>query len=206
MIKNIIVVSSNKSKLSAIDQICKYYKLSAKVIPIKSMYPLYIPAEEKYNSYRFNAIEKINDAKKAVLSDTSICKEESILIANDGGVEINYFSGQPGVYTSRFLGNLPLETRLNYILSMMKDTDDVGYIYKSYTCAACLHSDNFAMMGNSEKGKVLVDAKSITDYESILSLADFTKPINQMTFKEKLRYHPSYRTIAKTILFIINKI
>ena len=108
----LLVASSNEGKIREIKQILDNFE----IITPKDL-NLHIEIDEDGETFEQNAIKKAR-----IMYDTTHIPS----IADDSGIEIEYYNGWPGVNTARFLGkdkqtNEYARMRNDYILEKMKD-------------------------------------------------------------------------------------
>ena len=89
MLKEIIMASGNKGKITEAQEILKEYR----IIPINEI-GIDIDVEEDQDTFEGNAIKKAETIAKQL--NGKMC------IADDSGIEIEYLGGFPGVYTKRW--------------------------------------------------------------------------------------------------------
>lgn len=89
MLKEIIMASGNKAKITEAQEILKEYR----IIPINEI-GIDIDVEEDQDTFEGNAIKKAETIAKQL--NGKMC------IADDSGIEIEYLGGFPGVYTKRW--------------------------------------------------------------------------------------------------------
>ncbi len=91
----IVFATGNKNKMTEIKEILGDYGFE--ILSMKDL-GLSSHAEENGTSFSENALIKARDI-------ASQCKDkETIVIADDSGLEIDALGGEPGIYSSRYLG------------------------------------------------------------------------------------------------------
>ena len=104
--KRIVMASSNKGKIAEAKEIMEDYEIiSLKDAGIES------DVEEDKNTFEDNAKKKAEEIAKTL--------ENSIVIADDSGIEVAFLDGFPGVYTKRWHAGSDRE-RNEAILERMK--------------------------------------------------------------------------------------
>lgn len=110
--KKIYVASNNSHKLKEIMEILE--PLNYQVIEASSLKELEV--EETGKTYYANALLKAN----AYLDYT-----DEWILSDDSGIEIEAFDNEPGIYSSRFLGeDTPYFDKNNIILDRLKNVSD----------------------------------------------------------------------------------
>ena len=87
--KRIVMASSNKGKIAEAKEIMEDYE----IISLKDA-GIEIDVEEDKNTFEDNAKKKAEEIAKTL--------ENSIVIADDSGIEVAFLDGFPGVYTKRW--------------------------------------------------------------------------------------------------------
>ena len=104
--KRIVMASSNKGKIAEAKEIMEDYE----IISLKDA-GIEIDVEEDKNTFEDNAKKKAEEIAKTL--------ENSIVIADDSGIEVAFLDGFPGVYTKRWHAGSDRE-RNEAILERMK--------------------------------------------------------------------------------------
>lgn len=121
----IILASNNQNKLKEIRE--KVKDLDIEVISQKEA-GFDFEVEETGSTFEENAIIKAEAIYKLV---------KKPVLAEDGGLEIDYLNGAPGVYSHRFAGeNATDEDRRNKILTLLKDVPDKKRTAR-FKCVGC---------------------------------------------------------------------
>ncbi len=140
--KQIVVATQNKGKIKEIKEM-----LVDLPVEVKSMgeVGMDIDIEENGTTFEENAIIKA-EAISALLEDT-------IVIADDSGLEIDYLDKAPGVYSARYLGkDTPYEVKNQMILEKLKSVEKEKRTAR-FVCA----------MAMSQKGKKTLTTKGILE-------------------------------------------
>ncbi len=108
--KTIIFATQNKDKVKEIKQIM--LDVNVNIITMSEA-GIDIDVVEDGDTFEANAIKKAEEIMKI---------SNQIVMADDSGLEIDYFDKAPGVYSARYLGrNTPYEEKNAIILDKMKD-------------------------------------------------------------------------------------
>ena len=99
MKKDIVMASGNSGKIKEAQEILKEYK----IIPMKEL-GINIDVEEDKETFVENAIKKAEEIAKE--TNGKMC------LADDSGIEIEYFNGFPGVHTKRWFNGTDRERNL----------------------------------------------------------------------------------------------
>lgn len=98
-IKRIVFATGNAGKIREIEAILA--DLGLEVLSMKEAGVL-VDIEENGSTYEENALIKTR-AVAACLSEAGL-QEETVVMADDSGLEIDYLDKAPGVYSARYLG------------------------------------------------------------------------------------------------------
>lgn len=110
--KKLIFATSNEGKMDEIRDILK--DMPIELLSLKDI-GIDIDIEENGTTFEENAIIKAE----------TICKlTGEIVLADDSGLEVDYLNKEPGVYSSRFLGeDTPYSVKNNYIIDRLKNIE-----------------------------------------------------------------------------------
>ena len=192
----IILASNNEHKLKEIR--AKLKNGNIKIISQKEA-GFNIEVDETGTTFEENAILKAETiyklAKKPVL-------------AEDGGLEVDYLNGEPGVYSHRFAGeNATDEDRKNKILTLLKDVPDEKRTAR-FKCVGCYIDENgqkHIFEGISE-GKIGYESKG-TDgfgYDPIF-ICEYGKTFAEISAEEKNKISHRGRLIEKFVKYLEEK-
>ena len=192
----IILASNNEHKLKEIR--AKLKNGNIKIISQKEA-GFNIEVDETGTTFEENAILKAETiyklAKKPVL-------------AEDGGLVVDYLNGKPGVYSHRFAGeNATDEDRRNKILTLLKDVPDEKRTAR-FRCVGCYIDENgqkHIFEGISE-GKIGYESKG-TDgfgYDPIF-ICEYGKTFAEISAEEKNKISHRGRLIEKFVKYLEEK-
>lgn len=124
--KKIIFATGNQDKMVEIREILK--DLNAEILSMKEA-GIFVPIEENGTTFEENAQIKAT-AVAAVCPD-------SIVLADDSGLEIDYLNKEPGVYSARYLGeDTPYEIKNQTLLKRMEGVPREKRTAR-FVCAVC---------------------------------------------------------------------
>ena len=111
--KRIIFATGNEGKLREIRMILKDFPVE--IISMKEA-GIDVDIDENGTTFEENALIKARTIMKMT---------GDIVLADDSGLEIDYFDGAPGVYSARFLGeNTSYDVKNQYILDKMENVPE----------------------------------------------------------------------------------
>jgi len=108
--KKLLIATSNKGKFNEYLQLLR--GIPFELVNLRDT-GINIEVEEKYNTYRENALHK-----------ALTCAEMSglITLADDSGIEVDALGGEPGVKSARYAGDDADDARrVSFLLSKLKD-------------------------------------------------------------------------------------
>lgn len=118
----IVFATGNKDKMREIRRILG--DLNAEILSMKEA-GVDLDVEENGKTFSENARIKA-DAVYALLKDKDPGKAgETIVLADDSGLEVDYLGGEPGIYSARYLGrDTSYVEKNNIIIDRLKDAKD----------------------------------------------------------------------------------
>ena len=137
-----------------------------------------IDIEEDGNTFEENAIKKAVE----IHNQTGEC-----VMADDSGLEIDFYEGWPGVYTHRFIPNSTAEERNEAILEKMANIDDELRGAKVVcVLAVCDKKGNVTTYKGEIKCKIAKTQRgdNFFGFDSIVELSD-GRTVAELTDKEK---------------------
>lgn len=195
MINKVIFASNNKHKIQEIKS--KLDKFNIEVVSQKEA-GYDIEVEETGTTFEENSILKA----KAIYELAKIP-----VIADDGGLEVDYLGGKPGVYSARFCGpDATDKDKYNKILELMKDVEDEKRTAR-FRCVICYIDKN----GEARTFEGICEGKiskaPIGDndfgYDPIFLVGD--KSFAQMSKEDKNKISHRGRAIDKWVEFLKNE-
>ncbi|HHX61178.1 MAG TPA: RdgB/HAM1 family non-canonical purine NTP pyrophosphatase [Epulopiscium sp.] len=113
MMKTIILATQNKDKVKEVKQIMS--DMNINIITMQEA-GIDIDVVEDGETFEANAIKKAEEIMKI---------SGQIVLADDSGLEIDYFDKAPGVYSARYLGkDTPYQEKNAIILERMKEAPE----------------------------------------------------------------------------------
>ena len=114
----LIFATNNRHKMTEIISILpiKYRELAYSIDDVG----ITVNPDENGTSFIENANIK-SLATYRELKNNNLLKAEDIIIADDTGLSIDFFNGEPGIHSARFLGNISQSEKNDKIIEDMKD-------------------------------------------------------------------------------------
>ncbi len=194
MINKVIFASNNKNKIREIKS--KLKDLNIEVLS-QSEAGFNIEVDETGATFEENSILKAKAIYKLA---------KMPVIADDGGLEVNFLDGRPGVYSARFCGpDATDKDRCNKILELMNDVKEEDRSAR-FRCVIC-YIDELGVIRTFEgvcEGKISKEpiGNSNFGYDPIFLVGD--KSFAQMSETEKNKISHRGRAIDKWINFLKN--
>ena len=175
MKKKIVIASTNAGKIKELKEM-----LEPKGYEVSSMleYPDIPEIEETGTTFEDNAIIKAKTVFDYLHIDT---------IADDSGLEIDAFNGEPGVYSARYLGHdTPYSEKNQIILERMNGNENRGC---RYVCAIawCSSDHDPIVFKGSVECKIAYEPKGSNGfgYDPIIFYEPMGKTMAELTDEEK---------------------
>lgn len=151
------------------------------------------------NNYILESIEKINiniieDGKtfeeNAIKKASEIMKiTNKIVLADDSGLEIDYLNKEPGVYSSRYMGeNTPYEIKNNKILELLKGIEEAKRTARFVSVIAlCIPNKKPITVKGIMEGTISYDIKGKNGfgYDPIFYIPKMQKTVAELSLEEK---------------------
>ena len=155
------------------------------------------------------------DETGTTFEENAIIKAEAIyklakkpVLAEDGGLEVDYLDGAPGVYSHRYAGeNATDEDRRNKILTLLKDVPDEKRTarFKTVICYIDECGEKHIFEGISE-GKIGYESKGNDGfgYDPIF-ICEYGKTFAEISAEEKNKISHRGRLIEKFVKYLEEK-
>lgn len=195
MMKRIIFASKNQNKLKEVQEILGD---SIKVISMEDI-GLNDDIIEDGKTFEENAIIKATEISKLT---------GEFVLADDSGLEIDYLNGEPGVYSHRYLGDIPFEEKNIKILEKLKGIPMNERTAKFVTVLALITPDGEThVVEGGLRGHISEEprGKFGFSYDAIFLVIGLGKTLAEMTPEEKNEVSPR-KAALKEIIKIINDI
>lgn len=192
----IILASNNEHKLKEMRE--KLKNVDIKIISQKEA-GFDIEVDETGTTFEENAILKAETIYKLI---------KKPVLAEDGGLEVDYLNGEPGVYSHRYAGeNASDEDRRNKILNLLKDVPDEKRTAR-FRCVGCYideKGEKHIFEGVSE-GKIGYESKGNDGfgYDPIF-ICEYGTTFAEISAEEKNKISHRGRLIETFVNYLLNK-
>ena len=175
--KRIIFATSNEGKMNEIRDLLK--GMDIELLSLKDA-GINIDIKENGTTFEENAIIKAD----------SICKlTGEIVLADDSGLEVDYFDKAPGIYSARFLGEkTPYSEKNSYIIDRLKDTPNDKRSARFVCAIACSFPDGITITRRGILEGYIADKISGTNgfgYDPIFYIPEYNCTTAEMPIDQK---------------------
>lgn len=174
--RKIIFATTNKGKLKEIREILgdKFEVLSMEEAGIN------IDIVENGTTFEENAIIKAETIMK-------ICGE--MVLADDSGLEVDYLNKEPGIYSSRYMGeDTPYSVKNKAIIDRLEGVEDEKRTARFVCAVACAIPNKYTLIAKETMEGIIAHEPSGENgfgYDPIFFLPEYGKTSAQLTMEEK---------------------
>lgn len=182
--KKILIATGNAHKIQEFKDILKYLNVEVELISPKDLGSYEEPIENG-KTYEENSYIKAKFFYDKFHLPT---------IADDSGVEIDFYDGKPGIYSARFLGDMSYRDRNIYITNEMKGSENRG---ASFHCVITyIENDIVNYYKGTLYGKIANEPKGDEGfgYDPIFICNGFNSTNAQLG--QDFKNHHSHRALA----------
>ena len=182
----IVFATGNKDKMREIRKILG--GLDAEILSMKEA-GVFEDVVEDGNSFAENAAIKAGAIYKLLEEKDPSKAGETVVLADDSGLEIDFLGGEPGIYSARYLGkDTPYTEKNSIILDRLKDVPQQERSAR-FVCAiaACLPGGkSFSTLGKME-GQIAYEmaGENGFGYDPIFFLPEYGKTSAELSEDEK---------------------
>lgn len=188
--KEIVVATTNKGKLKEISAMLE--KLGIEVKSIKDVLGYNPDIEETGTTFTENAVIKAETVMNMIHMPT---------LADDSGLEVDALNKQPGIYSSRFMGeDTSYDIKNQWIIDAVKGKEDKTARFVCAMALAIPDEETKTFLGTFE-GKIndCIDGENGFGYDPIFYYPPLKKTSAVMTMEEKNKV--SHRAKALKALY-----
>lgn len=188
--KEIVVATTNKGKLKEISAMLE--KLGIEVKSIKDVLGYNPDIEETGTTFTENAVIKAETVMNMIHMPT---------LADDSGLEVDALNKQPGIYSSRFMGeDTSYDIKNQWIIDAVKDKEDKTTRFVCAMALAIPDEETKTFLGTFE-GEIndCIDGENGFGYDPIFYYPPLKKTSAVMTMEEKNKV--SHRAKALKALY-----
>ncbi len=182
----IVFATGNKDKMREIRQILG--GIDAEILSMKEA-GVFEDVVEDGTTFAENARIKADAIYDLIVAKEPKMSGETIVLADDSGLEIDYLGGEPGIYSARYLGkDTPYSEKNRIILDRLKDAADEERSAR-FVCAIAARlpeGKKLDTLGKME-GRIAYEiaGKNGFGYDPIFFLPEFGKNSAELSPEEK---------------------
>ncbi|MCR5771106.1 MAG: RdgB/HAM1 family non-canonical purine NTP pyrophosphatase [Butyrivibrio sp.] len=179
----IVFATGNKDKMREIRQIMGHFGME--IVSMKEA-GVFEDIEENGTSFKENSV-----IKASAIADVLIQKgdTDSIVLADDSGLEIDALSGEPGIYSARYMGkDTPYPEKNAKILERLKDVPDDKRSARFVCAVSAVLPDKRVLTCQETMEGIIgheIAGENGFGYDPIFFLPKFSKTSAQLTPEEK---------------------
>ncbi len=182
----IVFATGNKDKMREIRKILG--ELDCEILSMKEA-GVFEDVVEDGNSFSENAAIKAGAIYRLLEEKEPDKASETVVLADDSGLEIDFLGGEPGIYSARYLGkDTPYTEKNSIILDRLKDVPDDQRSAR-FVCAiaACLPGGKTLSTLGKMEGRIAysIAGENGFGYDPIFFLPEYGKTSAQLTEDEK---------------------
>ncbi len=182
----IVFATGNKDKMREIRKILG--GLDCEILSMKEA-GAFEDVVEDGSSFSENAAIKAGAIYRLLEEKEPDKASETVVLADDSGLEIDFLGGEPGIYSARYLGkDTPYTEKNSIILDRLKDVPDEERSAR-FVCAiaACLPGDKTLSTLGKMEGRIAysIAGENGFGYDPIFFLPEYGKTSAQLSEDEK---------------------
>lgn len=173
----IIFATKNKGKIKEIKEIMK--DTDFEIVSLEEA-GINIDVEETGTTFEENALLKAQTIMKV---------SNEIVLADDSGLEVDYLNKEPGVYSSRYMGeDTPYDIKNNHIIKLLEGVEEKDRTarFVSVIAAAFPNGETITTRGTIE-GIIgyKIDGENGFGYDPIFFVPEFNMTTARMSMEQK---------------------
>lgn len=182
----IVFATGNKDKMREIRKILG--GLDCEILSMKEA-GVFEDVVEDGSSFSENAAIKAGTIYRLLEEKEPDKASETVVLADDSGLEIDFLGGEPGIYSARYLGkDTPYTEKNSIILDRLKDVPDEERSAR-FVCAiaACLPGGKTLSTLGKMEGRIAysIAGENGFGYDPIFFLPEYGKTSAQLSEDEK---------------------
>ena len=182
----IVFATGNKDKMKEIRRILG--DLDAEILSMKEA-GVFEDVVEDGNTFSENAAIKASAIYKLLEEKDPEAAKETVVLADDSGLEVDYLGGEPGIYSARYLGkDTPYTEKNRIIIERLKDAEGEKRSAR-FVCAiaACLPGGKMLGTLGKMEGRIgyEIAGENGFGYDPIFFLPEYGKTSAEISADEK---------------------
>ncbi len=182
----IVFATGNKDKMREIRQILG--GLDAEILSMKEA-GADVDVEENGTTFSENAMIKAKAIYDVLKEKEPEAAKDTVVLADDSGLEVDFLNGEPGIYSARYLGkDTPYSEKNRIIIDRLADAKDEERSAR-FVCAiaACLPGEKSLSTLGKMEGRIAYElaGENGFGYDPIFFLPEYGKTSAEITEDEK---------------------
>ncbi len=182
----IVFATGNKDKMKEIRRILG--DLDAEILSMKEA-GVFEDVVEDGTTFSENAAIKASAIYKLLEEKDPEAAKETVVLADDSGLEVDYLGGEPGIYSARYLGkDTPYTEKNRIIIERLKDAEGEERSAR-FVCAiaACLPGGKMLGTLGKMEGRIgyEIAGENGFGYDPIFFLPEYGKTSAEISADEK---------------------
>ena len=182
----IVFATGNKDKMKEIRRILG--NLDAEILSMKEA-GVFEDVVEDGTTFSENAAIKASAIYKLLEEKDPEAAKETVVLADDSGLEVDYLGGEPGIYSARYLGkDTPYTEKNRIIIERLKDAEGEERSAR-FVCAiaACLPGGKMLGTLGKMEGRIgyEIAGENGFGYDPIFFLPEYGKTSAEISADEK---------------------
>ncbi len=182
----IVFATGNKDKMKEIRKILG--DLDAEILSMKEA-GVFEDVVEDGTTFSENAAIKASAIYKLLEEKDPEAAKETVVLADDSGLEVDYLGGEPGIYSARYLGkDTPYTEKNRIIIERLKDAEGEDRSAR-FVCAIAAALPGGKMLGTLGKmeGRIgyEIAGENGFGYDPIFFLPEYGKTSAEISADEK---------------------
>lgn len=182
MIKRIVFATGNEGKMREVRQILQ--DLGCQILSMKEA-GIQTKIIEDGSSFEENALIKAGTIAAELKKD----REDTLVLADDSGLEIDYLHGEPGIYSARYLGeDTPYSVKNKNLIDRLEGVEDARRTARFVCAIAAVFPDGERVVTKGTiKGIIGYEERGEGGfgYDPIFFLPEYQKTTAELTAEEK---------------------
>jgi len=173
----IIFATKNKGKIKEIKEIMK--DTDFEIVSLEEA-GINIDVEETGTTFEENALLKAQTIMKA---------SNEIVLADDSGLEVDYLNKEPGVYSSRYMGeDTPYDIKNNHIIKLLEGVEEKDRTARFVSVIAAAFPNGEAITTRGTIEGIIgykIDGENGFGYDPIFFVPEFNMTTARMSMEQK---------------------
>ncbi len=180
----IIFATGNKDKMREIREIMA--DTASEIVSMKDA-GVFVDADENGDTFEKNALIKARAVYEKLIQNGE--NSDTIVMADDSGLEVDYLNKEPGIYSARYMGKeTSYEVKNNNIISRLKGVPDSKRTARFVCAIAAILPDGKELTVRGEMNGIIgyeIAGANGFGYDPIFFLPQYGKTSAELSEEEK---------------------